>query len=101
MEVTTVKNILGITTTKHDTYLNEVTPLFVETAKSYCNNDFLNDDGVEVLPGAVKIAIAKWIEYNMHTAGVSGRSQGISYSYDTNVPDGIKALLKAYRRVSW
>jgi hypothetical protein len=101
MDVTTVKNILGITTTKHDTYLTKVIPLIVEYAKDECYQDFLDDDGVEQLPGGVKVFVAKAIEYNMNTAGVTSRSQGVSYSYDTDFPKSIMRFLSPYRRLKW
>jgi hypothetical protein len=97
-----VKDILGVTTTKHDTYFNTVVPLFDEAAKDYCNNSFLNDDGVEELPGGVKVAIAKWCEYNMNKAGLKHWTMGeVNYIYDTTIPDSIKDLLKRHRRLKF
>lgn len=100
MEITEVKNILGITTSKHDAYLTAVIPLFIDTIKTTCNNEFIVD-GSEQLPGAMKIAVAKWAEFNMHTAGVNSRSQGVSYSYDTDVPDSIMKLIRPFKKVKF
>ena len=98
MDTETVKAILQIKTEKHDTYISVVLPLFVGTVKEYCGQTF-TIDGVELLPSGVQIAIAKWIEYNMQTAGVAGRSQGVSYSYSTELPGSIKTLLKPHRKL--
>lgn len=101
MDITEVKNINGITTTKHDSYIATMIPLMEEAVKDYCNNSFLDEDENEVIPGGVKIAIAKWIQFNMLQSGVSSRSQGVSYSYDTEVPESIKTHLRRYRRVKF
>lgn len=102
MDTPTVKNILGITTTRHDTYLDTVVPLFKETIQSYCGQTFKNDAGEVILPGPVQIALAKWVEYNMHRAGVTGASEsGVSYSYDTDIPQHIKTLLRPHRKLGW
>lgn len=102
MEITEVKNILGITTTKHDTYLATVVPLFTEAAQDYCNNPFTDESGAEALPGGVKIAIAKWCQLNMNQSGLKSRSMGeVSYSYDLTIPDTIKGLLRPHRRLKF
>ncbi|MEC5422122.1 phage head-tail connector protein [Virgibacillus sp. C22-A2] len=99
MEVSDVKSILRWKTTKHDDYTTTMLPLMIEAVKDDCNNPFIDENGKESLPGGVQIAVAKWIEYNTNQAGVTGRSQGVSYSYDVNVPDSIKSFLRPYKRL--
>lgn len=99
MDTETVKGILQIKTEKHDSYIGIVLPMFIQAVKTKCNNKFLNSDGVESIPEDVKIAIAKWIQLNMHIAGVQGRSQGVSYSYSTEIPETILALIRPYKKL--
>lgn len=100
MTLQEVKDILGITTTKHDTYINTVIDLFIGFIQDYCNNSFLDENGILTLKGGAKIAIAKMIEYNMNKAGQSGRTfDNVSYSYDTDFPPSILRLLQPYSRI--
>lgn len=97
MDVQTIKTMLGITTDRHDAYLKEVIPLFIEFAKDYCNNQFLVN-GAEKLPAGVKLFVAKAIEFNMSPSNLSGRSMGdVSYSYVTELPETVIRHLKPYR----
>jgi hypothetical protein len=99
-DVTNVKTMLQIKTEKHDDYLKEVLPLFIEKAKADCNNTFLDDNGNEVLPAGVKLYVAKAIEYNMGPVNLKGRKMGeVSYSYETELPGSITKHLKPYKRL--
>ena len=90
-----VKNLLGITSQKHDTYIEEMIPILIDYAKDYCRNQFK-----EGIPRPITLFVAKAIEYNMTPAGVSGRSMGgASYSYETDFPPSVTRLLKPYRKV--
>lgn len=100
MNIAEVKALLGITTSKHDDYLDAVVPIFIEDAKAKTNNDFTDENGVETLPGPVRLYVAKACEYNMQSAGLKSRSMGeVSYSYQTEFPEAINGLLKRYKRV--
>lgn len=95
MDIQSVKNMLGITTSKHDAYLTEVIPLFIEHAKFECNNTF--NDG---LPAGVKLYVAKAIEHNMGPSNLRARSMDtVSYTYETDLPSSVKRLLAPYRRL--
>lgn len=99
MEITAVKNLIGLNTEKHDGYLTEITPILVDFAKEHCNNPF-EKDGEESLPGPVRLFVAKAAQYNMNPAGVTGRSMGgASYSYELDFPESIMKLLRPYKRV--
>lgn len=100
MNIAEVKALLGITTSKHDDYLDAVVPIFVEDAKAKTNNDFLDAEGREVLPGPVKLYVAKACQYNMNETGLKSYRMGeVSYTYETEFPPSITDLLKRYKRV--
>ncbi|MDR4249024.1 phage head-tail connector protein [Bacillus pumilus] len=98
MDIQQIKRMIGMTTGKHDDYLSEVVPIFVEYASDFCKNKFDVDD----LPAGVKIFVAKAVEFNMKPAGLASRSMGdVSYSYDTDFPETIAKHLYPYRRAYW
>lgn len=100
MDLASVKNLLGITTDKHDGYLTEIIPILTDYAKEFCNNLFLDDNNVEVLPGSVRLFIAKAAQFNMNPSGIKGRSMGgASYSYEMDFPESILRLLRPHKRV--
>lgn len=99
LDVAQVKRLLGLTTSKHDDYITEMIPILLDYVKNYCNNTFMKN-GVEELPGPVKLFIAKAIQFNMNPAGVSSRSMGgAAYSYETDYPESIMKLLRPYKKV--
>ncbi len=101
MDIQSVKNMLGLKTDKHDNYLAEVIPLFIEQAKAYCNNPFVVDGDTE-LPAGVKLYVAKAIEHNMKPIALKGRTMGsVSYSYEIELPRTITKHLAPYRKVSF
>ena len=90
-----IRILLGISTSKHDMYIEEMIPILIDYARDHCRNQF--KDGI---PGPVRLFVAKAIEYNMNPVGVSSRSMGgASYSYETDFPPSITRLLKPYRKV--
>jgi hypothetical protein len=100
MTLQEVKDILGITSTKHDLYIQTSIPLLTEFIQDYSNNTFADENGNVVLKGGSKIALAKMIEYNMNKSGQSSRSFGeVSYSFDTDFPQSILKLLQPYLRI--
>lgn len=95
LDTAQVKGLLGLSTSKHDMYIEEMIPILIEYAQEYCNNPFK-----EQLPGPVKLFIARAIQFNMNPTGVSSRSMGgASYSYETNYPDSLMSMLRPYRKV--
>ena len=100
MTLQEVKDILGQTSDKHDTYIYTAVELFIEFVQDHCNNSFLDANGEVKLRGGAKIAVAKMIEYNLNKAGVSSRTFGeVAYSYDTDFPQSIMKLLEPYNRI--
>jgi hypothetical protein len=97
MNLQEVKDILAKTDTKHDGYIDTVIPLYIDFVKEYCNNQFL---GSAELPGGVKLAVAKMIEFNLNKSGISSSSFGeVSYSYSLDFPASILRLLQPYSRI--
>jgi hypothetical protein len=97
MELQEVKNILNIADTKHDLYMDTVIPLYIEYVKDYCNNQFVEKDE---LPGGVKIAVAKMVEFNLNKSGISSKSMGeVSYTYSLDFPQSILRILQPYSRI--
>ena len=99
MELDQVKNLLGLSTNKHDLFIDAMIPILVEFAKEHCNNQFL-ENGKEKLPGPVKLFVARAIQFNMNPTGITGRSMGgASYSYETDFPPALMRLLRPYKKV--
>jgi Phage gp6-like head-tail connector protein len=103
MTIEEVKSLLRITTNDKDDFLSAVLPLAVEYVKEECNNSFLDENGVEVLPGGIKMAIAKLCEHYMRESGVQSESlsrHSVTYSVD-GIPKDIMKLLRPYRKVKF
>ena len=95
MDITNVKNMLGITTDKHDLYLSEMLPIMLEFAADYCNNTF-----AEPYPAGVKLFVAKGLEFNMGSSTLKSRTMGeVSYTYETEFPKSVMKHLAPYRKV--
>jgi hypothetical protein len=101
MDIQKVKNILSITTTKHDPYLNEAVPLFEEKIKVRANNRFADDNGIETLPLDLQHTLAKWVQWDMNSkAGLEARRMGeVSYNYDNEMPDFVRKDIAPHRRL--
>lgn len=100
MDKDEVKNILGITTNKHDVYITTAIPLLTDFIIEHCNNSFLGTDGETKLSGGIKFALAKMIEFNMNKSGQRTRTMGeVAYSYDSDFPLSIMKLLQPYNRI--
>lgn len=79
----------------------ELRTAYKKWIKDYCNDDFLNDEGVEELPGGVEIALDKLVTKH-DKIGVTSESKGrISISYAKGLPNEIKSILNEYRKLSW
>lgn len=101
IDIEEVKKIIGFKTDKHDEYLTTIIPLLFEYVVAYCNNDFTSK-GEVVMPGGVKIFIAKACEHNMQSAGLKGRAMGtVSYTYELEFPESIIRFLRPYRRLKF
>lgn len=101
MDIQTVKDILMITDSKYDVYLDTVVPIFEEKIKEWTNNRFKDSEGNEVLPINLQHTVAKWVQHDMNVkAGIKSRSMGeVSYTFDTDVPDFVKRDIAPYRRL--
>lgn len=100
MTVEEVKVLLRITGTTYDNYLAAVLPLAIQYVKDECNNQFLDENGKENLPGGVQLAIAKLCEIYMKESGVQSETLARhSQTFSLDIPKYIKDMLKPYRRV--
>lgn len=100
--LTEVKAISPKLSEGHDVYLSVMVPMLEEYVIGLCNNKKFtkNAYGDIVLPGPVKIFIAKACEYNMQAVGLKERSMGsVSYSYDLEFPNTLHQYLRPYRKV--
>lgn len=98
-----VKGILRIQGEDHDMFFSIMVPILEEHVIEHCNNRFTKDSyGETVLPGPVKLFIAKAAEYNMQKTGLKERSMGsVSYSYDLQFPDSLYKYLRPYKRIKF
>lgn len=101
LDMNDVKTILGIRDSKDDEYLAIMIPILIEHVVAYCNNSFVDSlTGTLILPGGVKLFIAKACEHNMQQAGLKSRSMGsVSYSYDLEFPESLNKYLRPYKRL--
>ena len=85
----------------HDVFLSVMVPALTDYVVDQCNNQFAkNGYGDIVLPGPVKIFIAKACEYNIQSTGLKERKMGsVSYSYDLQFPSTLHQYLRPYRRM--
>jgi hypothetical protein len=79
----------------HDAYL--------EWIKDYCNNEFLNEDGEDVLPGGVTLTIEKLMSRHGQDSNIASEQVGdLSQSFfSDDIPKDIKSLLRPYRRIKF
>ena len=105
-DVAEIKAILNIdpTNTTHNDYIKTMLPLLFESVSIYTNNNFggIQTDGTIRIPGGVKIYMAKALELNLIKGGLKSRSMGsVSYTYDLETPDSVKAMLRPYKKVTF
>jgi len=75
---------------------------YLEWIKDYCNNDFLDDEGVEVIPATVNLAIDKLMEADSIPAGLDSEKKGSkSVSFSEDRYKDIKPMLAPYRKLRW
>ena len=79
----------------------QIKEAYKDWIKAYCNNEFLNEDEEEDLPGGVELALNKLIEMNSQSPNVASESvSDLSRSFfSSDIPDNIKSLLRPYRKV--
>lgn len=105
MTIDEVKTLLQIplSDTSKDDYLTAALPLLVDYVKDYCNQTFIDaTTGLEVLPGGVKLAIAKMAEYGMANVSEKSYTEGaysVAYVSGSEYPKSILKLLRPHRRV--
>jgi hypothetical protein len=80
---------LPLSETTHDSSLQLLMASVVQAADLYCNNDFEDDDGVELdIPELVKLGCLVWMdaEFKKRPPGVrSHRAGDVAITYDLSV----------------
>jgi len=98
-EVKTLLSIPGDDVTKDDV-IETMIPIVEDFVKRHCNDEFTDDEGVTSFPGGLKLPAAQLIGYQLEYKGVAGESIGdYSVSFFANIPDGIKTMLKPYKKL--
>lgn len=70
--------------------------------KDYCNNTFVNDDGVEVIPGGVEVFLTQASIFIEKQTGKTSESLGdYSVAWSTDYPQSMMRLLSPYRRATF
>lgn len=97
-----VKTLLSITDSSKDSVITALIPIVEEFVIRYCNNDFKNSEGVTSFPAGLKLPVAQLIKFQLEYKGVSGESIGdYSVSFFGNIPDGIRSMLKPYKKLKF
>lgn len=97
-----VKTLLSITDSSKDTLITALIPIVEDFVTKYCNDDFTDEDGVTSFPAGLKLPTAQLIKFQMDYKGVSSESIGdYSVSFFGNIPDGIKSMLRPYKKLKF
>lgn len=100
IDIEEVKSILGYKNNKHDEYLSVMMPLIFDHVTAHCNNNFTSKSGELIVPGGVRLFVAKACEHNMQNVGLKSRSMGsVSYSYELEFPETFYKYIRPYKRL--
>lgn len=77
-----VKVLLGIPDTSMDTRITALLPIVTSDIKEYCNNLFVDEDGVETYPAALKAPFARVVAWRMTTYGFAQTPDMAQYPPD-------------------
>lgn len=95
-----VKTLLSISDDTKDDQIEMMIPIVEDFVTKYCNDDFTDEDGVTSFPAGLKLPTAQLIKFQLDYKGVSGESIGdYSVSFFGNIPDGIKSMLRPYKKL--
>lgn len=102
-EIEELKVINGEKSTDKDETYRVMLPILFEHVEEYCNFKFPRDaTGRPLIPGGVKMFIAKVIQHNQIPAGLSSRKMGtVSYDYAEDIPQGLYSYIRRYRKVKF
>ncbi|MBT2661943.1 hypothetical protein [Bacillus sp. ISL-45] len=100
-EVKEIMLINGESRTEQMEHYRTMLPLLFDHVKEECNNTFGDSETTSpVIPGGVKIFMAKAIEFYQNKTGLRNRSMGtVSYSFESELPRSLYNNLRAYRKV--
>ncbi|MFJ8262715.1 hypothetical protein ACIQ4I_12300 [Rummeliibacillus sp. NPDC094406] len=90
-----------ISTPERIEHYRTLAPIYYDLACDYCNNTFDMAESSKVV-SAVKVFVAKAIQFYTQKAGLTSRSMGtVSYSYTTELPSSVMKPLKPFKKLRW
>lgn len=100
-EINELKTINGEQSAAKDETYRVMLPILFEHVEEYCNYRFPRDaDDRPLMPGGVKMFIAKVIQHNQIPTGLSSRKMGtVSYDYSEDIPQSLYSYIRRYRKV--
>ncbi len=97
-----VKTLLSITDSSKDALITALIPIVEDFVVRHCNDDFTDEDGVTTFPAGLKLPVAQMIKMQIEYKGVAGSTVGdYSVSFFANIPDGIRSMLKPYKKLKF
>lgn len=92
---------IPIEDTSQDAYLQVALEDAIDQVQTYCNNQFLNENGELSLPPAVKQAVAKLVKAYQENSNVASQSLGdMSKSFfEGGTMNEVNRILAPYRKV--
>lgn len=102
LTVEEVKTLISIPTDDEskDAQIEALIPIVEDLVKRFCNDEFVDEDGVTSFPVGLKLPAAQLVKFALDYKGVAGESIGdYSVSFFASLPEGVKAMLKSYKKV--
>ncbi|MDK2790598.1 MAG: hypothetical protein PWP15_1105 [Methanothermococcus sp.] len=101
LDLTTYKLLKGITSTENDTQIEKYLEIVDSQIKQYTNNNFLNDEGTEVIPADLLGIAADMVEdtLNGNNKIKSQSLEGNSISFVDNLENKTLSQLNKYRKM--
>jgi hypothetical protein len=92
---------IPIDDTSQDAYLQVALEDAIDQVQTYCNNQFMDENGALSLPPAVKQAIAKLVKAYQENSNVASQSLGDMSKtfYEGGTMNEVQRLLAPYRKV--
>ena len=101
LDLTTYKLIKGVTSTEQDSQIEKLLEIIDSQIKEYTHNDFLNNEGTEVIPVDLEGIAADMVEdtLNGNNKIKSQSLEGNSISFVDKLEDKNLSKLNKYRKM--
>jgi hypothetical protein len=101
LDLDTYKLLKNITSTENDTRIQKYLEIVDSEIKEYCNDDFLNAEGIEIIPPDVQGIAAEMVEdsLNGNNKIKSQSLEGNSISFIDKLEDKTLSKLNKYRKM--